>query len=104
MISDPLWLKGPNFLCDSPTDDNLTMEEAVFYECMSEMKAKDRPKLQEAYNFLMMKEPEDQMNCESFSSLRRLLKTTAYVLKLVKAMKMDGPHVHNRDGWSPCVQ
>ena len=41
IISDPLWLKGPGFLCNSPTDDNVTMEEAVFNECMSELKAKD---------------------------------------------------------------
>ena len=33
-------------------------------------------------------EPEDLINCESFSSLRRLLRTTAYVLKFVKAIKI----------------
>ena len=88
IISDPLWLKGPDFLCDSPIDDNLTLEEAVFNECVSELKAKDRPQLQEAYNFLVMRGPENLINCERFSSLRRLLRTTAYVLKFVKAMKI----------------
>eukprot|EP00731_Ephydatia_muelleri_P009492 Em0005g78a len=88
IISDPLWLKGPDFLCDSPIDDNLTLEEAVFNECMSELKAKDRPQLQEAYNFLVVRGPENLINCERFGSLRRLLRTTAYVLKFVKAMKI----------------
>eukprot|EP00731_Ephydatia_muelleri_P009508 Em0005g94a len=88
IISDPLWLKGPDFLCDSPIHDNLTLEEAVFNECMSELKAKDRPQLQEAYNFLVMRGPENLINCERFSNLRRLLRTTAYVLKFVKAMKI----------------
>ena len=88
IISDPLWLKGPDFLCDSPIDDNLTLEEAVFNECMSELKAKDRPQLQEAYNFLVMRGPENLINYERFSSLRRLLRTTAYVLKFVKAKKI----------------
>ena len=81
-------MKGPDFLCDSPIDDNLTLEEAVFNECVSELKAKDRPQLQEAYNFLVMSWPENLINCERFSTLRRLLRTTAYVLKFVKAMKI----------------
>ncbi|KAL5488551.1 hypothetical protein EMCRGX_G017505, partial [Ephydatia muelleri] len=55
---------------------------------MSELKAKDRPQLQEAYNFLVMRGPENLINYERFSSLRRLLRTTAYVLKFVKAMKI----------------
>lgn len=32
IVSDPLWLKGPSFLCDTPIDDNLLMEEAVLKE------------------------------------------------------------------------
>lgn len=40
-----------SFLCETPIDNNLPMEEDVLKECMSELKVKDRSQFQEATTY-----------------------------------------------------
>ena len=86
IANDPLWLKGPSFLCDRPIDDNPPLEEATLKECASELKMNDRLQFEEVHSLLVTSEIETVINCETFSSLKKLLRTTVYVLKIVQIL------------------
>ena len=79
IANDPLWLRGPSFLCDRTIDDDPSLEENTLKECASELKMNDRLQFKEVHSLLATIDIEAVVNCENFSSLRMLLWTTAYV-------------------------
>ena len=89
LIDDPLWLNGPKWLCGiNPTEDcELPPENAVLEECVLEMRNKERLQVKGAHNLLSTTGLDTVINCENFSSLTRLLRTTAYVRKFTERVK-----------------
>eukprot|EP00731_Ephydatia_muelleri_P027563 Em0019g436a len=87
IANDTLWLMGPSFVCDEPIDDDPPLEEATLKECTSELRMNDRQRFEEVYSLLITSDIEAVINCENFSSLQKLLRTTAYVLKFIQMVK-----------------
>ena len=81
-----LWRDGPEWLQEKQlydTDSELSMPE----DCIAEMKAKDKNL---AHGLLTTKEPlglGQVINCEDFSTLDRLLRVTAKVLKFCSILQ-----------------
>ncbi len=77
----PLWLKD----CGSPSGDERPHSPPD--ECLKEMKKKDVPV---ALNLIGVNESRGVgqiINCSNYSTLRRLLRTTAIVMKFVKLLR-----------------
>ena len=71
-----MWLHGPKLCHYDHYTENVHVPIPV--ECLSEMKAADK-----AVHSLLTKSIPT-LNCEGFSNLQKLLRVTAYVLKLLK--------------------
>ena len=80
-----LWLYGPAGIALS--EDSTALEETANLpeECLIEMKARNCEKL--TFNLLSSNEPNAIVMCEDYSSLKRLLRVTAYVLKFVRLLR-----------------
>ena len=77
-----LWLHGPPILqCVEVPGEVMTMPE----DCFTEMKMKDKEKL--TLSLLSSGPPATILPCEDYSSLKKLLRVTAYVLKFVTNIK-----------------
>lgn len=82
-----LWLRGPNWLCDClDLPEELEVDTSTPEECCQEMKSKnvahsllaqqvDRPRIGQL------------MNCKDFSSLNKLLRVTALVLRFARFLQ-----------------
>ena len=81
-----LWREGPDWLREGEilnAQENTVMPE----ECISEMKALDR---KSTLNLLVTEERPSLsqiLHCEQYSTIRRLLRVTAYVVKFVRLLK-----------------
>ena len=86
LATSELWSKGPNWLTSggqSVCQEELSMPE----ECTHELKAKEKKLL---HNLIVLESTpkiNQLINCEHFSSVRRLLRVTAYVLLAVEFFK-----------------
>ena len=92
--ANTLWWNGPKWLTSSESLDtaNALNKELLPEECLTEMKASDqRVALTGDLSALTVNsEPallSNVLQCEAFSSLERLLRVTALVLKFVKLLK-----------------
>ena len=63
------------------------MEEGSIKECMAELKVKHQSQFHKAFSLLVTSGLETLIRCENYSSLQRLLRTTAYVLKFISNVK-----------------
>ena len=78
-----LWLHGPLCLEES-TGIEKPVLETFPKECLMEMKTKDREKV----SFSMMNSNRPAIvPCEDYSTLQRLLRVTAYVLKFIRLVR-----------------
>ena len=81
-----LWCSGPNWLPeaeDGEADDNQEIPD----ECLSEMKAKDRTRVQGLLTTDSSIGLSNIFNCEDFSSIDQLLMVTALVLKFCRLLR-----------------
>ena len=81
-----LWRNGPNWLPeakDGEADDNQEIPD----ECLSEIKAKDRTRVQGLLTTDSTIGLRNIFNCEDFSSIDRLLRVTALVLKFCRLLR-----------------
>lgn len=91
-----LWRNGPDWLKDSTDDKEDTENEPLDIpeECAAEMKAKSQSKA--AHSLLTTERPPGPggvMNSQDYSTVLRLQRVTAYVLRAVKAFKkLERPH------------
>ena len=86
LISSTLWLMGPTWICDPEFEPQCPDPRLPPDECLSEMRVKDRLACS---NLLIQGSHQGGaiIDCERFSTLRRLLKVTAYVMKFVSLLK-----------------
>ena len=87
LSNDPLWLNGPTWLKDMPVEGDSIMEEGSLKECMAELKVKHQSQFHKAFSLLVTSGLKTLICCENYSSLQRLLRTTAYVLKFISNVK-----------------
>ena len=81
-----LWRQGPPWLLAQDTNPDLELDFTMPTECVSEMKTSK----EKTHNLLIItKAPTigSLIRCEDFSTLTRLLRVTAHVLRAVKLFK-----------------
>ena len=84
-----IWLRGPDWLCTSQElpDEEMDNDTEVLEECSQEIKSKKA-----AHSLVIAQSHgpciEQLMSCESFSSLHRLLRVPALVLKFVHLLHL----------------
>ena len=83
LLSKSVWFSGPSWL-SSPVQASRCDEESMPDECILEMKKSAQHVL------LVGGEIGTVMQCQRFSSLGRLLRVTAYVLKFIAIIKARG--------------
>ena len=85
LIDNTLWINGPSWISDPGFEPQSSDLHSVPDECFKEIRVKDHP----AFSFLTQttSQVEAILNCEHFSTLGRLLKVTAYVMKFVSVLK-----------------
>lgn len=84
-LSD-LWTKGPRWLGE-PAEDELIQEIPMPMECAVELRVKERSA---ATNLLVIQDGpglRQIFNCQNCSSIERLLRVTAHVLRFVDNLK-----------------
>jgi len=95
-----LWLHGPqgslHLRRHVESEEAMTMPR----ECLSEMKASDREEL--TVNLLTSNVSTTVLPCENFSSLTKLLRVTAYILKFINVMK-DRVHSSGASSQADCI-
>ena len=82
-----LWRHGPNWLVGFAVESNCVEESDVPEACLKELKM-TQPR--GTHMLLNSGEPTDLsclINCKDFSKLSRLLRVTAYVIRLVRVLK-----------------
>ena len=86
LISSTLWLMGPNKICDPEFEPQCPDPRLPPEKCLSEMRVKDRLACS---NLLTqgLHQGGAIIDCERFSTLRKLLKVTTYVMKFVSLLK-----------------
>ena len=81
LISSELWRRGPDWLTTGRTEEHMEEEEPMPEGCTQELKGKTGRPLHN----LMVVEPTTTIGqlitCETFSSVSRLFRVTAYVLR-----------------------
>lgn len=89
LIGSPLWLNGPIWLSESEGMMLNMDEEELPEECLKEMKCKGQQATTSVHNLCLKTSPQSSamMKCEDFSTLKRLLRVTAYVIKFVETLK-----------------
>ncbi len=99
LLVNQLWRNGPEWLKDKASDERNTEDETLDMpeECVAEMRAKSQD--QGAHNLLTTEGPPGlggAINCQNYSTVLRLQRVTAYVLRAVKVFKR--PHtIHSPD-------
>ena len=78
-----LWLHGPQCL-EGCTEPEKQVLETFPRECLMEMKSKDREKV--TFSMVNSNRPT-VVPCEDYSTLQRLLRVTAYVLKFIRIIR-----------------
>ena len=78
-----LWLHGPQCLEESTEPEKPTLENFP-RECLMEVKVKDRKKVM--FSMVSSNRPT-VVPCEDYSTLQRLLRVTAYVLKFIRLVR-----------------
>jgi hypothetical protein len=93
LASSTLWWSGPKWLSatESPAKENID-NDVVPVECRIEMKVKDQRALdKETLSTMLVYGSKDSIsnviNCKGYSSLGRLLRVSAVVLKFIKLLK-----------------
>ena len=82
-----LWFNGPHWLTDKMTAGYNEEEEDVPHECIAEMKLREQHKYQAMHILFVQTDISTVLQCEKFSSLSRLLRVTAYVLKFISILQ-----------------
>ena len=89
LANNPLWLNGPKWHCNSGGEKSQVDEDSVPEGCLDEMKVGSRQLMQSTHNLMSSEHDPGKpiMECNNFSSLRRLLRVTAHVFKVIEALK-----------------
>ena len=89
LTCNPIWLKGPTWLSESQGIISNMDEEEESEECLKEMKCKGDHTTHSIHNLLLDNKftREAVIKCEDFSTLDRLLRVTAHVIKFLKTLK-----------------
>ena len=90
LTTNPLWLNGPKWLCNSGGEKSQVDENSIPEGCLDEMKVGSRQLMQSTYNLISSEHDpgEPIMECKNFSTLRRLLRITARVFKVVEVLEV----------------
>eukprot|EP00731_Ephydatia_muelleri_P014349 Em0008g69a len=89
LANNPLLLNGPEWLCDSGGEILQVDEDSVPEGCLDQMKDGSCQLMQSSHNLLSIENGvvNSIIECTNFSTLRRLLRVTAHVLKVVEILK-----------------
>ena len=89
LVNNPLWLNGPKWLCNSGGEKLQVDEDCVPEGCLDEMKVTSRQLMQSTHSLISNEHDpgEPIMECKDFSTLRRLLRITAHVFKVIEVLK-----------------
>ena len=82
-----LWFNGPHWLADKMTAGYNEEEEDVPHECIADMKLSEQHKYQAMHILFAQTDISTVVQCEKFSSLSRLLRVAAYVLKFISILQ-----------------
>ena len=86
LANNPLLLNGPEWLCDSGGEILQVDEDSVPEGCLDQMKDGSCQLMQSSHNLLSSENGvvNSIIECTNFSTLRRLLRVTAHVFKVVE--------------------
>ena len=89
LIDSTLWMTGPTWISDPEFEPQCPDLHPVPDECLIETRVKDQP----AFSSLLTHDTfqgEAILNCEQFSTLGRLLRVTAHVVKFYLNLEVQG--------------
>ena len=89
LANNPLWLNGPKWLCNSGEKKSQVDEDSVPEGSLDEIKVGSRQLMQSTHNLISSEHDpgEPIMECKNFSTLKRLLRITARVFKVIEVLK-----------------
>eukprot|EP00731_Ephydatia_muelleri_P033093 Em0025g49a len=89
LANNPLWLNVRKWLCNSGEEKSQVDEDSVPEGCLNEMKAGSRQSMQSTHNLISSEHDPGGpiMECKNFSTLRRLMRITAHIFKVIEVLK-----------------
>ena len=95
LTCNPVWLKGPIWLSESQGIIPDMDEEEPPEECLKEMKCKGDHTTHLVHSLLLDNKSTSEavIKCEDFSTLDRLLRVTAHVIKFLETLKARSRHL-----------